>query len=299
MELRQLRYYVVIAEELSFSRAAVRLRVSQPPLSRQIANLETELGTRLLNRNKHGVSLTESGRVFYTEALKSLAAVERTVRLTQRAAKGLTGSLSLGFGGSAAYTFAPSLLRRFRIKYPEVELSLHSIPITGQLKSLREQTIDIGFLILPVNDDDISTKLLLRDPLVVAVPTAHPLAQSSVAPLRAIEPYQLITFPRSIEFGFFAHIVSMCKRAGFVPTVAQEVAPMESVIGLVAAGVGVAVVPSVARRLRISGVEYLPIRERYAFVEFAMAWRKDKTSPVVSAFLNLARERAAPQKTQA
>ena len=115
MELRQLRYFIAIAEELSFSKGARRAGVSQPPLSRQIANLEAELGARLLDRNKHSVRLTESGKVFYAEAIKTLAALERTVHMTQRAARGQTGSLALGFGGSAAYTFAPSALRKFRI----------------------------------------------------------------------------------------------------------------------------------------------------------------------------------------
>jgi LysR family transcriptional regulator, benzoate and cis,cis-muconate-responsive activator of ben and cat genes len=287
MEFRQLRYFVAVAEELSFSRGAARAGVSQPPLSRQIANLEIELGTRLFDRNKHGVRLTESGKVFYSEAMKTLSAVERTIHMTQRAAKGQTGSLALGFGGSAAYTFAPSVLRRFRSLYPGVELSLHNTPMTAQLECLRDQSIDVGFLMLPVRDETFQTTLLMRDPLVVAAPSGHPLTGSKTLGLRSIEPYELVMFPRSGGFGFFSHVMTICKRAGFVPIVAQEVAPMESVIGLVAAGVGLAIVPSVARRLRIAGVQYRPLRERYAVMEFALAWRKDNTSPVVRAFVDL------------
>jgi DNA-binding transcriptional LysR family regulator len=290
MEHRQLRYFVAVAEELSFSRGAARAGVSQPPLSRQIANLEAELGTRLLDRNKHGVRLTESGKVFYAEAIKTLAAIERTVHMTQRAARGQTGSLSLGFGGSAAYTFAPSVLRKFRDLYPGVELSLHNTPMTLQLDRLKEQAIDVGFLMLPMHDKALQTRLLLRDPLVVAVPAGHPLTKSRTVGLRAIEPYDLIMFPRAGGFGFFSHIMAICKKAGFVPTVAQEVAPMESVIGLVAAGVGISVVPSVAKRLLITGVKYLPLQESYAVMEFAVAWRKDNTSPVVRAFVDLMAE---------
>jgi LysR family transcriptional regulator, benzoate and cis,cis-muconate-responsive activator of ben and cat genes len=290
MEHRQLRYFIAVAEELSFSRAAAKVGVSQPPLSRQIANLEAELGTRLLDRDKHGVRLTESGKVFHAEATKTLAALARTIHMTQRAARGQTGSLSLGFGGSAAYTFAPSALRKFRDLYPGVELSLHSTPMTSQLEQLREQSIDVGFLMLPVHDKTFHTRLLLSDPLVVAAPVGHPLTRFKKIGLRAIEPYGLIMFPRAGGFGFFSHIVAICKRAGFVPTVAQEVGPMESVIGLVAAGVGISVVPSVAKRLRITGVEYRPLRESYAVMEFAMAWRRDNTSPVVRAFVDLMAE---------
>jgi DNA-binding transcriptional LysR family regulator len=292
MELRQFRYFIAVAEELSFSKGARRVNVSQPPLSRQIANLEGELGTRLLDRNKHGVRLTDSGKVFYAEAIKTLAAVDRAVDATQRAARGQSGSLALGFGGSAAYTFAPSLLRHFRDVYPGVELSLHNLPMTSQLDALKEQTIDIGFLMKPVQDTAFHSESVLRDSLVVAIPSRHALTKLSKVGLKTLEPYPLVMFPRSGGLGFYSHVVGICKTAGFVPTIAQEVAPMESVIGLVAAGVGIAIVPSVARRLRITGVEYRPIRERYAYTEFAIAWRKDNLSPVVEAFINLLRKKS-------
>jgi LysR family transcriptional regulator, benzoate and cis,cis-muconate-responsive activator of ben and cat genes len=287
MEFRQLRYFIAVAEELSFSRGAIRAGISQPPLSRQIANLEAEVGTRLFDRDKHGVKLTEAGQVFYAEAVKTIAAGERAIQTTRRAAKGQSGSLSLGFGGSAAYTLAPSILRRFRKLYPEVVLSLHSMPMTAQLTHLRDQTIDVGFLILPVHDETFQTTLLMQDPLVVAVPTGHPLTKKRVISLANIEPYELVMFTRSGGLGFFSHVLSICRKAGFVPSIAQEISSIESVIGLVAAGVGISVVPSIARRLRISGVDYLSLRELYASVKFAMAWRKDNTSPVVRAFVGL------------
>jgi DNA-binding transcriptional LysR family regulator len=290
MEFRQLRYFIAVAEELSFSRGALKAGVSQPPLSRQIANLEAELGTRLFDRDKHGVRLTDSGRVFYAEALKALAAIDRTVRMTQRAAKGQTGSLTLGFGGSAAYTLAPAVLRRFRSLYPDVELSLQNLPMTAQLEHLRDQTIDVGFLMLPVQDETFHTKLLMRDPLVVAAPSGHPLKKVKTVGLRSIEPYKLIMFTRTGGLGFFSHVVAICRTAGFVPAIAQEGATMESVIGLVAAGVGIAIVPSIAKRLRITGVDYLSLREPYAVMEFAMVWRRDNTSPVVRAFVDLVGE---------
>ncbi len=146
MELRQLRYFIAVAEELSFSKGARRSGVSQPPLSRQIANLEAELGTRLLDRSKHGVRLTDSGKVCYAEALKALAAVDRTIDATQRAARGQSGSLAFGSEARPPTRSPPSLLRRFLGElYPAVELSLHNLPMTSQLDALREQTIDLGF----------------------------------------------------------------------------------------------------------------------------------------------------------
>lgn len=297
MELRQLRYFNAVAEELSFSRGALRAGVSQPPLSRQIAKLEVELGTRLFDRDQHGVRLTASGTVFYAEAIRILAAVDRAAHLTQRAAKGQTGSLALGFGGSAAYTFAPSVLRQFRQLYPEVELSLHNTPMTAQLDCLRDRSIDVGFLMLPVHDTAFETALLMRDPLVVAAPAGHPLTKPKTLRLTSVEPYELIMFPRSGGFGFFTNVMAICKQAGFVPAIAQEVAPMESVIGLVGAGVGIALVPSVATRLRVGGVEYRPLRERFAVIEFAVAWRKDNKSPVVRAFVDLMKK-MKPESTR-
>jgi DNA-binding transcriptional LysR family regulator len=287
MEFRQLRYFIAVAEELSFSRGAIKAGVSQPPLSRQIANLEAEIGARLFDRDKHGVKLTEAGRVFYGEALKTLASSERAVHMTQRAAKGQTGSLSLGFGGSAAYTLAPSILRQFRSLHPGVELSLHNLPMTAQMEHLRDETIDIGFVMLPVHDKRFETKLLMRDPLVVAIPTGHELKSRKTIGLRGIESFDIVSFTRTSGLGFYTHVLAICRKAGFVPVITQEAATMEAVIGLVAAGVGVSVVPSIAKRLRISGVDYIAIRESYAVMEFAMAWRADNTSPVVRAFVEL------------
>lgn len=183
---------------------------------------------------------------------------------------------------------APSLLRRFRSLYPGVELSLHHLPMTAQMERLSDQTIDIGFVMLPVHDERYETRLMMRNPLVVAVPTGHPLKRKKSISLKSIEPYDLIMFTRTGGLGFFSHVLAMSRKAGFVPTIAQEVATMEAVIGLVAADVGISVVPSIAKQLRIAGVEYLPLREGYAAMEFAIAWRKDNASPVVRAFVELA-----------
>ena len=287
MELRQLRYFMAVSEELSFIRGAARVGVSQPPLSRQIANLEIELGTRLLNRNKHGVALTEAGRVFYTEVQSTLSSLDRAIKATLRASKGQVGSLSLGFGGLVAYTFTPRLLRRFRELFPGVELSLHSVPISSQFDALNEKRIDIAFLMLPVGDEQLATKVLLRNPLNVALPSGHPLCKRKVISLAALEPYDFVVFPRTGGLGFYRKVMELCTTAGFTPKIVQEMAPMESLVGLVGAGVGISIVPSVARQLRITDVEYRPIRERHAVVDFVMAWRRDDASPVVRAFVDL------------
>ena len=287
MEMRQLRYFLAVAEELSFVRAAARVGISQPPLSRQIANLEKEIGARLFERNTHGVAITEVGAVFRAGLISTLAQLDATLKSVKRAAQGQVGALSLGFGGSAVYTFAPSLLRRFRRTFPDVELLLHNIPVPSQLEALLERRIDIGFITLPVRNDAIATKLLLRDSLVVALPSGHPLTKRKEIPLSALSDCNFIVFPRAGDFGFHGKIMELCARANFAPRVAQEISPLESVIGLVGAGVGLSIVPSVARKFKFAEVEFRPIRERFAIVDFAMAWRKSDPSPVVKAFVEM------------
>jgi DNA-binding transcriptional LysR family regulator len=287
MELRQLRYFIAVAEELSFVRGAARVGISQPPLSRQIANLEIEIGTRLFDRNKHGVSITEAGRVFYDEVRQILARLDAAVKTAVRAAHGHIGSLAIGFGGAATYTFMPSLLRRFRTEFPNVELLLQHMPMTRQFDALMEKRIDIGFLILPVQSEALATKLMLRDPLVVAMPSGHPLSKSKSVMLSALAGYDFIVSTRNSGLSFHHKILQLCSRAGFAPHIVQEMSTMESVISLVSTGVGISIVPS-TRKLRIPEVEYRPIRDRAAVIDFGMAWHRDGVSPVVETFIKLA-----------
>ena len=282
-----MRYFIAVAEELSFVRGAAKVGISQPPLSRQIANLELELGVRLFDRNKHGVTLTDAGCVFCTELRRTLSSLDGAIKSAVRVSKGQVGSLSLGFGGSAAYTLTPRLLRRYRDLFPGVELSLHNVPMSEQLAALNDKRTDIGFLILPVDDERLATKVLMRDPLNVALPSGHPLCKRKVISLAALEPYEFVVFPRTGGLGYYRKVMELCAKAGFIPKIAQEMAPMESLIGLVGAGVGIAVVPSVAQKLRIADVEYRPIRESHAVVDFAMAWRRDDNTPAVLAFVDV------------
>lgn len=287
MELRQLRYFMAVAEELSFVRAAKRVGISQPPLSRQIANLEAKIGTPLFNRNKHGVTITEAGIVLHQELQDALPRLDGAIKAAQRAAKGQIGTLTLGFGGSAVYTFTPALLRRFRRNFPDVELTLRNVPVTSQLDALLDQRIDIGFIILPVDNDAIATKILLRDKLTVALPSGHPLTRRKTVSVDELSDLDFLVFPRSRNFGFYNKVIDLCTKAGFMPNIVQEISPLESQIGLVAAGVGVAIVPSVAQKFRLTEVEFRPLRERAAYVEFAMAWRKTNASPAVRAFIDV------------
>ena len=177
------------------------------------------------------------------------------------------------------------MLRLFRKQNPGVHLSLVSLPMTAQLDAVVDGRIDIGTLMLPVRHRAIVTERLVRDPLVVAVPSGHELARRRTLRLAELAPYEQILFTRTGGLGFFTIVMDLCRRAGFVPRVAGETAPMESVVGLVAAGVGIALVPSMARKLRIAEVVYRPLEESYAYVDFVMAWRKDNRSPALQELL--------------
>lgn len=290
MDLRQLRYFIAVAEDLSFSRAAKRIHVSQPPLSRHVSNLERELGIRLLDRNNHSVRVTAAGRVFLDNARNVLQAVEAAASMARQAAQGEVGSLTLGFGGSAAYAFLPAILRTFRARYPAVKVTLDQLSLIEQIEAIKSRRIDIGFVLLPFEDPSIGFQAMMRDRLVTAVPSDHVLARRAALRLKELEPHDFVGFSRSGRFGYHNHILDLCRRAGFVPRIVKETAPMVSVIGLVASGMGIALVPSMAQRLHISDVRYVPIEDKGAYMRFAFAWNKANITPVVRTFLAVARE---------
>ncbi|CAB5033928.1 MAG: LysR family transcriptional regulator [Actinobacteria bacterium] len=290
MEIRQLRYFIAVAEDLSFTRASRRIHVSQPPLSRQISKLEAELGIALLSRDSRRVGLTEAGRVFFQHARTILNNIEAATVMAKRAAQGKIGRLAMGFGGSASLSLMPAILRKFRHRYPAVEVVLEQLTMLERLEALRNRSIDIGFVLLPFGDPLFTTELMMRSPLVLAVPADHALGQQSQVRLKQAEPFDFVAFPRTGSVGYYRHVTDICRRAGFVPRIVRETAPMESVVGLVASGLGIAIVPAMARRLQIENVVYVPIKDRGAHMDFAFAWNKDDRAPTLRAFLEIARE---------
>ena len=285
-----------MAEELSYSRAAARIHVSQPSLSRQVAALEAEIGVALLDRDKHRVSLTAAGKAYLGRARELLGGLDEAADLARRTAQGQVGRLALGFGGSAAYTLMPAVLRRFRARYPEVEVTLQQLPLTAQLDALREGRVDVGFLLLPVDDPAVRTERLMRDRMVAAVPSDHALARRRDVALRSLSDEAFVAFPREGGLGYRDRMVELCLKAGFTPRIVREAAPLESIVGFVASGVGIALLPAMARRLRVADVIYVPVTERFAFMDFALAWRPDAKMPAIDAFLATSRELAREAK---
>lgn len=295
MELRHLRYFVAVAEELHFGRAAKRLRIAQPPLSLQIRQLEEEIGVQLFHRTKRRVLLTDAGRAFLQEARKTLAQVQRAVQVAQQTGRGEVGALSIGFINAAIYSLLPEILRIFRTRFPQVALTLHELTTEEQVVDLLEGRIDIGFLRPPIRADNLNSMVVLREPFVVALPEAHPLAEQAEIPLRELADAAFLMATRHHGPSLYDQIISLCQKAGFTPKVVQEADRMQTIVGLVAAGIGVALVPGSMQHLKRAGVVYRPIKHSDSTLEIAIAWRKDDPSPCLRTLLEVVSETRATQ----
>lgn len=289
MELRTLRYFVTLAEELHFGRAAQRLAITQPPLSLAIRALEEELRVRLFARNRRQVALTHAGGTFLVEARAILARAGEAVQLARAADRGEVGKLVIGFMSASIYTLLPRVLREFAAGRPRVRLELRELTLPQQLSALRRGDIDAAFVRPPVADAELDTEVLLEEPLCVALPARHPLAA-----LRRVRAAQLagepfVMFQRSPGLVLHDLVLGFCLQQGFAPRVAQEVSQTHAVIGLVSAGIGVALVPASAQEIRLRGVVFRPLAERSPPVGTALAWRRDDASPVRTAFVDTAR----------
>lgn len=291
IDLRRLHYFVVVAEELHFTRAAERLHIAQPPLSYHIQQLERELDVQLFARTRHQVQLTEAGRTLLSEAYRLFGQVEQMVRMVQRVGHGEIGLLTLGFVPSASNTILPTILRIFRERFPEVHLLLKEQNPDQLMRGLAEQRLDVGFLYLPCEGNALETRPMSREPLVVVLPENHPLVNREEIALSALAEEFFVLPPRYAAVpGLLSHIMESCLRAGFVPKVAQEAWLMQTIIGLVAANIGVALVPASVQLLHRTGVVYKPLQGSPTFVEMGMLWRHDETLPTLRLFLRLVDE---------
>jgi DNA-binding transcriptional LysR family regulator len=287
MDFRRLRYFLAVAQAGSVSRAALRLGIAQPPLSQQIRRLEAELGVRLFERLSRGVQLTVAGRALLDEGVGVLARAERASEVARRAGRGETGRLRIGFVGTAAYSVLGRIIRSFRTRRPGVELLLYELTSVDQVRALRDGRIDVGFVRPPVDAAELQVRTVTREPLVVALPRGHPLTRRRRLSLRALAGEAFVMSPRELGPGFYDRIVALCRRAGFSPTVSQQAIQMQTIAGLVAAGIGVSVVPLCVSQLRIQGTEFRPLQDAGAWVEIAALWRDDDPSPVLASFLDV------------
>ncbi|MFV2049574.1 MULTISPECIES: LysR family transcriptional regulator [Bacillaceae] len=285
MELRQLHYFLTVAEELNFSRAAERLRITQPPLSLQIQNLEKELGIDLFYRNNRHVELTDAGKIFSEEVRKIIDHIDHAVEIAQRTHRGETGKLRIGFVGSATYDILPYVLREFRSLYPDVQVQLHEMATPVQIEALRQEEIDVGFVRPPVNYDIIRTEIVSTSPCVLAVPKQHPLLEKKTISLSDLNHYPFVMLSRKTWDGLYNDILKLCN-----PVIHQEALEFQTVIGLVAAGLGIAVVPKSAINLHTQDVVYMDLKDQLPVASMGVSWRRNDQSPLVKTFIKMAKE---------
>lgn len=294
-DFRQLRYFIAVAEELSFTRAAQRLHISQPPLSQQIQSLETDLGVRLLERNKRHVSLTEPGRLFLEQARQIIKQAEEARHQAIEAAAGFSGTLRLAY--TVSVSFHPSLPRallRFGRKAPNVRLQLSEMYTEPQFAALRDGVIDVGFVRNePIHEADarvLRLEVIDREPLLLALPSGHPLATRRNLRLAEVADQPFVAQPRELAATLYDRLVQLAARSDFHPHIRQHAQQLNGLLALVAAGIGLALVPATMRAVRLAGVSYVPLLEPEAYLLLAVASRANDTSPVLNQFLSTVAE---------
>ncbi len=286
MELRHLRYFVAVAQELHFGRAAARLGLAQPPLSQQIKALEIETGVTLLERTKRRVELTAAGEIFFQEARKILAMTDRAVLAARRTARGEVGKLVVGFVSSTVYGKATSIFRIMQEEYPDISLLLQDLSSVEQVEAIKAYRLDVALVRPPVETGELhQMRTIWREPLIVALPRRHRLAgQKRIAASElAGESFLLVDAP-----GFRDQLVRICALAGFSPRIVQQARSTPTIVNLVAAGIGISIVPASLRNLHRQGVTYRSFEPPAPTIELAVLWRKNDPSPALRSFLQIA-----------
>ena len=296
MELRHLRYFIAVAEELNFSRAAERLRLAQPSLSTQIRNLEDELGIRLLERDRNRVSLTDAGSVFLTEAKAVLRRAALAVARAHEAAEGHSGELHIGAISTLTMSFLPTSLSLFRQSFPNVGVTLVELSGQAQLDRLAKNQIHLGFIPAPFINDferpETSSELLLQSPIMVVMNPNHPLAALKTVPLQKLLHETFLHIRLAQTEGQRIWTESICRKVGFVPRFGAVAETSENLLGMVAAGQGIAIIPKFNQRPSTPGFTFRPLADENLAFELYAIWNASSPSGLLKNFLNIAREEA-------
>ncbi len=283
MELKQLRYFIAVAEEKHFGRAAQKLHRSQPPVSTQVKALEHELGVDLIKRTTRSVELTPAGEVFLEKAKRVLEVAEDARVSVGRAAQGRVGHLTIGFVSSAALSLLPLALQKFREAYPDVTLNLRELTSAEQRTALSRGDIDVGLVRLPMNTGGLSALNVLEEPLLVALPAGHALAGEETVTLAALADVPLISFPEHLVPGAHAHLMTLFAEEGHTPNIVQEAVHLQTIVSLVASGLGASVLPASARRSPLAGVVYRTL-EHHHTTWLGLVSQQASPYPVVTNF---------------
>jgi DNA-binding transcriptional LysR family regulator len=287
MDLKDLRCFVALADARHFTRAASAVGLAQPSLSRQIQKLEAELGAALFHRTKRSVVLTPVGRAMLGEARALLAHAQATRELARRATGGESGELRLGFIEVAAFGLLPRLVAAFRQTYPGVTLKLTELGTVDQITALRERAIDIGILRAPIPGPDIETIALFRESMAVVLPSDHPLARRTSISLTALRDERFIFHASEKATRLAEEITALARQRGFVPQVGQHAGEFHTICSLVAAGLGISVVPHSAQAIRIPGITFRKLSDPPVAIDYCLGWLKGPQAPVVKSFLSI------------
>jgi DNA-binding transcriptional LysR family regulator len=290
-DLNQLRCFVTVAEELHFGRAAARLNMTQPPLSRQIQVLEHIVDAPLLERTSRSVRLTPAGRSFLPEARRILKLAESASQVARRIAMGKTGSLKLGYTAAAAYGYLPELIAACRARLPEVDFSLKEMVSGDQLEALTSGQIDAGLLRPPIGRPELATRRVLAEPLLAAIPRKHPLASTATLSIKDFDNQPFVMYSPYESRYFHDLLVALFTHADVLPRYVQHLGQIHSILAMVRAGLGAAIVPAAAASLRIADVKLRPLKLRApAPVELFLVWRRDCENPLLPSLVEIAGE---------
>lgn len=298
VDVRRLRYFVGIAEELHFGRASERLNIAQPALSRQMAELEAAIGAALFDRTRNQIRLTVAGEALLPRARDILSRIVEAARVSRRAAEGSIGVLNVGFVGSATYSLLPRVLNAFRTDNPDVDLMLHAMNTAELRIGLIERTIDVAFARPAIDDPEVVDEVLLEEPLVVALPDVDPLAGQSEIALSDLARRPFVLYPRFPRPSFADAILRRCAESGFSPIIAHETMDVQTALGLIAAGAGVSLVPASVQDAQRLGVAYRPLKAPVPMTRLSLSYRRDNRSATLARFRTQVKAFALASKAQ-
>lgn len=285
MEIRQLMYFIAVAEELHFGKAAKRLGMTQPPLSQQIISLEEFLGVKLFYRTKRKVTLTDAGQFFYQEVTKINNNLSSAIKGTKLIDRGMLGMLKIGFGPD--YGTLTKILKVYEEKFPNVEIRLEQMPTSEQILALDKQEIQIGLLPGPVERKNIDSMIVAKYPFKIVLPYDHPLATEKDIDLVDLKEESFIMTPREIGSSYYDLIINICNKAGFNPNIQKKTYELQTVIPLVAANMGVAILPQMLEYFKREEVVFLPIKNCDEYLKMCIAWNKEARSPLIDLFIKI------------
>jgi DNA-binding transcriptional LysR family regulator len=292
-DLKQLQCFIAVGEELHFGRAAKRLHMTQPPLSRQIQLLEFELQARLLERTSRVVRLTPAGKVFLREAVHLLALAQSATLSAQRVAQGDAGVIRLGFTAGSSYSFLPKLLTLTSESLKDVQVVLTEMVSRQQVEALHARAIDIGLQRSPQPADGLERLRVAREKMILAIPRHHPLARGRLPKLADLAGEPFITFSPIDGYYFYQLIDGLFTRASITPRYVQQISQIHSILALVSAGMGIALVPESAQALHFGGIALRQLKDETVYADLHLVWRKDNDNPALPIFTSLARRHLA------